>query len=147
MLWIFGWIESNKEWWCNISFAMDMGASSSQGTCEYTSEQCLFIVHSQELVQEIQIRRPFLGTGEQSRRALISLGLALQGFLKKFLVASARIMAGYFSVDRATIKSNLDRELSLRKFIRRSMPISYWPDRNWEESRNLKVCWPSSQSL
>jgi hypothetical protein len=31
-------------------------------------------------------------------------------------------MAGYFSADRATIKSILDRELSLRKFTRRWVP-------------------------
>jgi hypothetical protein len=31
-----------------------------QGICEYTSAQCDFIVHRQELAQKIQIRRSFL---------------------------------------------------------------------------------------
>jgi hypothetical protein len=49
-------------------------------------------------------------------------GPALQCFLKKFLFASVRVMAGHFSVDYPTIKSILDRELGLRKFPRRWVP-------------------------
>jgi hypothetical protein len=47
---------------------------------------------------------------------------ALQRFLKKFPFTSARIMARHFSLDRAAIKSILDRELGLRKFTRRWEP-------------------------
>jgi transposase len=62
-----------------------------------------------------------LSCGDEARpgRHLISLAPVLQRFLKKFPFASARVTAGHFSVDRDTIKSILDRELSLRKFIRR----------------------------
>jgi hypothetical protein len=59
------------------------------------------------------------GDEEQPGRPLISLGPALQRLLKKFPFASARVMAGHFSVDRSVIKSILDRELGLRKFTRR----------------------------
>jgi hypothetical protein len=47
-----------------------------------------------------------LSCGEEERpeRPLISMGLALQRFLKTFPFASDRGMAGNFSVDRATIK-------------------------------------------
>jgi hypothetical protein len=62
------------------------------------------------------------GDKEQPGRPLISLRLALQGFLKKFLFASARVMAGHFSMDQTAIKSILDRELGLRKFTPRWMP-------------------------
>jgi hypothetical protein len=34
----------------------------------------------------------------------------------------SRVIAGHFSVDRATIKRNLDRDLGLRKFTCRWMP-------------------------
>jgi histone-lysine N-methyltransferase SETMAR len=59
---------------------------------------------------------------EQPERRLISLGLALQRFLKKFPFANARVMARNFLVDRATIKRILDQELGLRKFTRRWVP-------------------------
>jgi hypothetical protein len=62
------------------------------------------------------------GDEEWPGRHLISFGLALQCFLKKFPFASAPVMAGHFSVDRATLKSILDRELGLRKFTRIWMP-------------------------
>jgi hypothetical protein len=62
-----------------------------------------------------------LSCGDEERpvRPLISLDPALQRFLKKFPFASARVMEGHFSVDRAPIKSILDRELGLRKCTRR----------------------------
>jgi hypothetical protein len=46
---------------------------------------------------------------ERPGRPLISMRLALQRFLKKIPFASAQVMTGHFSVDRATIKSILDR--------------------------------------
>jgi hypothetical protein len=51
---------------------------------------------------------PPCGEEERPGRPLISLGQALQRFLKECLFASARVMAGYFSVDRDTIKIILD---------------------------------------
>jgi hypothetical protein len=71
------------------------------------------------LAQEIQIRQSFLRRQKGPGRPLIFMGPAFQHFLKKFPFASARIMAGHFSVDRATIKNILDQELGLRKFTRR----------------------------
>jgi hypothetical protein len=62
------------------------------------------------------------GNEERAGRLLISLGPALQRFLKLFPFVSARAIAGHFSVDRASIKSILDRELCLKKRTRRSMP-------------------------
>jgi transposase len=62
------------------------------------------------------------GHEEWSGRPLISLGPALQRFLMKFPLASARVMTGHFSVDRATIKSIHDRELGLRKSAYRWVP-------------------------
>jgi transposase len=59
------------------------------------------------------------GDKERPGRPLISMGPALQRFLKKFPFASARIMAGHFSVDRVTIKSILDQEFGLTKFTRK----------------------------
>jgi hypothetical protein len=70
------------------------------------------------------------GDDEWPGRPMISLGSALRRFLKKFPFANARVMAGHFSVDRATIESILDRELGLGKFIRRWVPIFYRPDNN-----------------
>jgi hypothetical protein len=61
------------------------------------------------------------GDEERPGRPLISMGPALQRFLKKFPFASARPMARHFSVDRVTVKSILDRELGLRRFARRWM--------------------------
>jgi hypothetical protein len=61
------------------------------------------------------------GDEERSGGPLISLGPAFQRFLEEFPFASARVRTGNFSVDRATIKSSLDRELGLRKFTRRWM--------------------------
>jgi transposase len=59
------------------------------------------------------------GDEERPGRPLISMDPALQHFLKKFSFASARLMAGHFSVCQAAIKSILDRELGLRKYTRR----------------------------
>jgi hypothetical protein len=59
------------------------------------------------------------GDEERPGRSLISLGPALQRFLKKFPFMSVRVMAGHFSVNRTAIKNSFDRELGLRKFIRR----------------------------
>jgi hypothetical protein len=59
------------------------------------------------------------GDEERPGRRLICLNPVLHCFLKKVSFVSARVMAGHFSVDRAAIKSILDRELSLRKFTRR----------------------------
>jgi hypothetical protein len=50
------------------------------------------------------------------------LGPAHRSFLKNFPFASARVRAGDLSVDRATIKSILDRELGLRRSTRRWIP-------------------------
>jgi hypothetical protein len=44
------------------------------------------------------------GDEERPGRSLISLGLALQRVLKKFPFMIVRVMAGHFSVDRATIR-------------------------------------------
>jgi transposase len=73
-----------------------------------------------------------LSCGDEKRpgRPLISLGPALQRFLKKFPFRNARVMAGNFSVGQAIIKSILDRELRFRKFTRRWVPRSYRPNRN-----------------
>jgi hypothetical protein len=65
---------------------------------------------------------------ERPGRPLISLGLTLQRCLKKFPFASARVIAGHFSVDRANIKSILVRELGLRKFTRRWAPDILSPE-------------------
>jgi hypothetical protein len=62
------------------------------------------------------------GDEERPGRPLISLDPALQRFLNKFPFANARVMAGHFSVNRATIKGILDRELGLREFTRRWVP-------------------------
>jgi hypothetical protein len=94
----------------------------AQGTCEYTSEQCKFTVHCEELVPEIQIWRFFLWRRRTAWKTSDFFGPALQRFLKKFPMASARVMASHFSVDRATIKSILDQELGLRKVTPRWMP-------------------------
>jgi hypothetical protein len=64
----------------------------------------------------------FCGNEERPGRPLISLGPGLQRFLKKFPFASVQAVAGHFSVDRAAIKSILDRELSLTKFARKWVP-------------------------
>jgi hypothetical protein len=57
-------------------------------------------------------------------------GPVLQRFLKKFPFASARVMAAHFSVDWATMKIILDRELGLRKFTRGWLPDIRSPNRN-----------------
>jgi hypothetical protein len=62
------------------------------------------------------------GDEERPGRLLISLGLALQGFLKTVSFSNARVMTGHFSVDRVTIKSLLDRDLGLRNTTRRWVP-------------------------
>jgi hypothetical protein len=62
------------------------------------------------------------GDEERPGRPLISMSPALQRFLKKFFFASVQVVAGPFTVDRATVKSLLDWELGLRKFTRRWMP-------------------------
>jgi hypothetical protein len=59
------------------------------------------------------------GYEEGPGRPRMLLDSALQRFLKKFPLASARAMAGHFSVDQATIKSILDRQPTLRRFIPR----------------------------
>jgi hypothetical protein len=41
------------------------------------------------------------------------------------------------------MKNILDRELILRKFTPRWVPISYRSNKNWAEWRNPKVCWPT----
>jgi hypothetical protein len=63
-------------------------------------------------------------------RPLISLGSVLRGFLNKFPFASARVMIEHFSMDQATMKNILDRELILRKFTPRWVPISYRSNKN-----------------
>jgi hypothetical protein len=93
-----------------------------QGTCEYTSGQCNFTIHRQELAQEIQIQRSFMRRRRTAWKTSDFYGPALQCFLKKFPFASARVMAGHFSVDRAIIKSILDWELGLRQFTHRWVP-------------------------
>jgi hypothetical protein len=62
------------------------------------------------------------GDEERPGRPLISLGPGLQRLPKTFPFASARVMAGHFSVDRATIMNIVNRELGLRKFTHRWMP-------------------------
>jgi hypothetical protein len=62
------------------------------------------------------------GNEERPARPLTSLCPAFLFILKKFSSASARVMAGNFAVDRATIKSILDRELGLKKFTCRWVP-------------------------
>jgi transposase len=61
------------------------------------------------------------GDEERPGRPLISLGSALQRFRKQFSFASSRVMAGHFSVDPATAKNILDRELGLRKATHRCL--------------------------
>jgi hypothetical protein len=65
-----------------------------------------------------------LSCGDEKRPGipLISLGSALQRFLKKFPFASSRVIAAHFSLDRVTIKNILDREPGLRKFTCRCVP-------------------------
>jgi hypothetical protein len=65
-----------------------------------------------------------LSCGEEERagRPLISMGPALQRFLNKFPFANTLVMSGHFSVDGATIKSILHRELGLSKFTRLWVP-------------------------
>jgi hypothetical protein len=58
------------------------------------------------------------------------LDLALQRFLKKFPFASPRVMAGHFSMDRATINSILDRDPRLRKLLVDECPMRYRSNRN-----------------
>jgi hypothetical protein len=80
------------------------------------------------------------GDEERAERPLISLGPALQRFLKKCSFASAQVVAGQFWVDRSTIKSILDRELGLRKFTRRWVPhilLAEQKLRRVTESQNL----------
>jgi transposase len=48
------------------------------------------------------------GNEERPGRPLISMGPTFQRFLKMFPFASARVIAGQFSVDQAVIKSILD---------------------------------------
>jgi hypothetical protein len=79
-------------------------------------------VHYQELLRRFKSGDLSCGDEERPGRPLISLGPALQRFLKKFSFANTRVMTEHFSMDRATIKSILDRELGLRKFNRRWMP-------------------------
>jgi hypothetical protein len=74
----------------------------------------------------------FCGDEERPRTPQISLDRTLQCFLKKFPFVNVRVMTGNFSVDWFTIKSIFDRELGLRKFTRRWVPISYQPNRNWK---------------
>jgi hypothetical protein len=93
-----------------------------QGTCEHTSGQCDFSIHCQESAHEIQIRRSFLLGRGAAWKTSDSLGPVRQRFLKKVPFASAQVRAGHFSVDRATIKSILDRELGSRKFTRKCVP-------------------------
>jgi hypothetical protein len=57
------------------------------------------------------------GGEEWTGRLLISLGRALQRFLKKFHFSSVRVMTEQFSVDRAPIKSILDRELVFQSLL------------------------------
>jgi hypothetical protein len=70
------------------------------------------------------------GDEERPGRPMNCLDPTFQRFLKKFPFVSVRIMTGNFSVDRAAIKSILDRELGLRKFTRIWVPISSRPNRN-----------------
>jgi hypothetical protein len=70
-------------------------------------------------------------------------GPALQRFLKKFPFASARVMAGHFLIDRATIKSILGRELGLRKFTPGSVPDILSAEPKLRRVENPKVDWPS----
>jgi hypothetical protein len=81
-------------------------------------------------LRRFQSRDLTCGDEERPGRRLISMGLALQRFLKKFPFASSRVIAANFSVDRAPIKRVHDREPGLRIFTRRLVPISYGPKRN-----------------
>jgi hypothetical protein len=72
------------------------------------------------------------GDKERPGSPLVSLAPALQRFLKKFPFASVRVTTGHLSMDRATSKNILDRELGLKKFPRR------WPPHILSAERKLR---------
>jgi hypothetical protein len=92
-----------------------------QGTCEYISTQCDFTIHSQELTQKIQIRRSFLRRRRAAWKTSDFSGPGSSALSEEVPFASSRVMAGHFSVDRATIKNIRDRERGLRKFTRKCL--------------------------
>jgi hypothetical protein len=74
------------------------------------------------LIQEIQIWQSFLRRRRTAWKTFDFFGPALQRFPKNFSFASARVVAGHFSLDRTAIKSILDQKLAFRKFTRRWPP-------------------------
>jgi hypothetical protein len=58
----------------------------------------------------------------RSGRPLLTLGPQLEAFIQKDIFASARVIAQHFLTTVPTIKDILQRELGMRKFLRRWVP-------------------------
>jgi hypothetical protein len=54
-----------------------------------------------------------------ARRPLLTLGPQVEVFLQKHPLANARIIAKHFLTTASTVEENFQRELGMRKFLRR----------------------------
>jgi len=78
---------------------------------------------------------------ERVGRPLAVLGTVLHKFLTKHPFASARIMAEHFNLSHPIVKEILQREMGLRKFTRRWVPVCLLLLKKLNEWMLQIACW------